>query len=392
MINGGGALLDGYATRAELSSVDPDPLEVPHGLVAAVRHRAPDRGDRDRWFHRRRHRRGRLGATPQPCGRSRPTAASTPAVTHRRHAAVRRAGTRASDYRGRVAAFTVLFCADPLSPHRVDPYFAGQAALVRDLGGAIALVDHDAILAGNAIAATRRVPADLGPVWYRGWMIPADRYAELAAVLAAHGTPLRVEPDDYRAAHELPGWYATFAAVTPATVWTPRKPFDPLPADEVADLVQPLGDGPGIVKDYVKSRKHEWTEACFLPDLADAGHAARVIARLIELQEDTLQGGIVVRRFEDFGRAAGRTAEARVWWVDAEPALVSAHPDTPEQAPRPDLRAITPLVAALGGRFVTTDMALRADGEWRVVEVGDGQVSDLPPTADAALLFSALAR
>ncbi|MEV6964494.1 ATP-grasp domain-containing protein [Hamadaea sp. NPDC051192] len=291
-----------------------------------------------------------------------------------------------------MAAFTVLFCADPLSPHRVDPYFADQATLVRELGGATALVDHDAVLAGNSVTAVRRVPVDAGPVWYRGWMIPADRYAELATVLAGRGTPLRVPPDDYRAAHELPGWYATFAAVTPESVWMPRQPLDPPSPGEIADLVSSLGSGPAIVKDYVKSRKHEWAEACYLPDLADLDHATRVITRLIELQDDTLQGGIVVRRFEDYGRAAGRTAEARAWWVDAEPVLVSAHPDTPDLAPHPDLRAVAPLVAALGGRFVTTDLALRADGEWRVVEVGDGQVSDLPPTADAALLFSALAR
>ncbi|MFD0528379.1 ATP-grasp domain-containing protein [Kitasatospora arboriphila] len=45
----------------------------------------------------------------------------------------------------------------------------------------------------------------------------------------------------------------------------------------------------------------------------------------------------------------------------------------------------------LGCRFVTTDLARRADGAgWRVVEVGDGQVSDLPRGADAASLYAAL--
>ncbi|NUR72156.1 MAG: ATP-grasp domain-containing protein [Hamadaea sp.] len=290
-----------------------------------------------------------------------------------------------------MSAHTVLFCADPLSPRRVDPYFADQEALVREYGGATAFVDHDAVLAGNSAAAVRRVPADAGPVWYRGWMIPADRYAELAIALAAHGTPLVVEPDDYRTAHELPGWYATFESVTPQSVWLPRVPLDPPSRDEVAELVRPLGDGPAIVKDYVKSRKHEWAEACYIPDLADLEHCVHVITRMVELQDDTLQGGIVVRRFEDYGRSTGQAAEARVWWVHTEPVLVSAHPDTPEDVPQPDLSAVAPLVAALGCRFVTTDLAQRADGAWRVVEVGDGQVSDLPAGGGAAALFSALA-
>jgi len=42
---------------------------------------------------------------------------------------------------------------------------------------------------------------------------------------------------------------------------------------DVAGLAARLGSGPAIVKDYVKSRKHEWDEACFIPDLADLAHA-----------------------------------------------------------------------------------------------------------------------
>jgi hypothetical protein len=44
----------------------------------------------------------------------------------------------------------------------------------------------------------------------------------------------------------------------------------------------------------------------------------------------------------------------------------------------------------LGCRFVTTDVALRTDGAWRVVEVGDGQVSDFPRTLEPRVLAGAL--
>ena len=44
-----------------------------------------------------------------------------------------------------------------------------------------------------------------------------------------------------------------------------------------------------------------------------------------------------------------------------------------------------------GCRFVTTDLALRADGGgWMVVEVGDGQVSDLPRGTEVSALFASL--
>jgi len=299
---------------------------------------------------------------------------------------------RADTVSGMPADLTVLFCTDPLTPGRVDAHFAAQAATVRDLGGTVALIDHDALLAGDAPLSVRKVPRDAGPVWYRGWMIPSASYDDLSQALTDRGAPLHVTPDRYRTAHELPGWYATFEAVTPQSVWTPWKPGEEPSQAQIAEWLAPLGSGPAIVKDYVKSRKHEWAEACFIPDATDIEHATTVIARMIELQEDTLQGGVVLRRFENYEQADGRTVEARVWWVDGEPALVSAHPDTPERAPEPDLTAIVLLVRKLGCRFITTDVARRDDGVWRVVEVGDGQVSDLPAGADARVLFSALGR
>ncbi|MBV1850909.1 ATP-grasp domain-containing protein [Catellatospora sp. NEAU-YM18] len=284
----------------------------------------------------------------------------------------------------------MLVPADPLAERRPDPHFAAEAAAIRELGRTVALLDHDALLAGDATAAVRRVPLELGECWYRGWMIPADHYAELATALARRGAALRVPPGDYRAAHELPGWYAHFAAVTPDSVWLPWPPGVPPSVDEVAALVAPLGMGPAVVKDYVKSRKHEWDEACFIPELADTAHAYRVVARMVELQDDFLAGGIVVRRFEAFQRSGGRAVEARVWWVSGQPVLVGAHPDTPDLTAEPNLDAIAPLVREFGPRFVTTDVAQRDDGVWRVVEVGDGQVSDLPRGADPAAVLANL--
>ncbi|MFF7019532.1 ATP-grasp domain-containing protein [Streptomyces klenkii] len=281
----------------------------------------------------------------------------------------------------------ILFCRDPLHPRRADPHFAEDVRAAREAGLRTALLDHDALLAGDAGGAVRGVPRGAGDAWYRGWMVPSGRYAELAGALAAREVTLLTPPDAYRCAHELPGWYAAFTSVTPASVWLPAGPGRAPGAPELAALAAPLGGGPGIVKDFVKSRKHEWHEACYVPDLADTDRLAAVVARFVELQDAFLAGGVVLRAFERFTGAG----EARVWWVDGRPVLVTAHPDHPDRRPEPALDAVAPLVAALGCRFVTTDLARREDGEWRVVEVGDGQVSDLPRGAAPEPLFRALA-
>ncbi|GIE49102.1 ATP-grasp domain-containing protein [Actinoplanes nipponensis] len=276
----------------------------------------------------------------------------------------------------------MLIPGDVLRPRRPDEHFAAEAAAARAAGWTVALVDHDALAAGGpADAAVARVPAGEDAV-YRGWMLGADRYAAMAAALTRRGVTLRTGPEAYRRAHEVPGWAAALTGLTPDTVWTHgagRADFDRARAE--------LGGGPAVLRDWTKSMKHYWYEAVYVPELGDAEAAWRVASRLRELRGDEFTGGFVLRRFEEFGGA-----EARTWWVAGECRLVTAHPDTPYEPPPPGLvpDAVAPAVAALGLPFVTVDLALRADGEWRVIEVGDGQVSDRPVSTPAEELVAAL--
>lgn len=50
------------------------------------------------------------------------------------------------------------------------------------------------------------------------------------------------------------------------------------------------------------------------------------------------------------------------------------------------------LARRLRSRFFTLDVALREDGVWRVVQMGDAQVSGLPDDASAAAFYGALAQ
>ena len=194
---------------------------------------------------------------------------------------------------------------------------------------------------------------------------------------------LRTSAGQYRQAHELPGWYAALAPVTPLSAWTvgvDRVDFDRIRTG--------LGTGPAVLRDHTKSMKHHWHEAAFIPELTDAAAAWRVADRFRQLRDDDLVGGFVLRRFEEF-----TSAEVRTWWVDGVCRLIGPHPDTPDDQPPADLdlTAVTPLVAALALPFVTADLVLRRDGVWRLVELGDGQVSDRPATLAPEELMGVLA-
>jgi hypothetical protein len=77
-----------------------------------------------------------------------------------------------------------------------------------------------------------------------------------------------------------------------------------------------------VLKDYVKSEKHHWAEATFVPDVRDVAAARRVAERFIELRGPELLGGLVVRRFERY-----EGPDVRTWWVDGRAVLITAHPD-----------------------------------------------------------------
>jgi len=197
----------------------------------------------------------------------------------------------------------LLVPSDPLNDRRPDEYYAGDAAAAKELNWTVGFVDHDALGAGDANSAVRRMSGTSDRAVYRGWMIRSEHYAQLEAALTAKDVRLYTDSEQYRKAHELPGWYSIFRSHTAPSVWLTA------PGTEgVLELVKTLPPGPAVVKDWVKSMKHYWDEAAYIPDVRDSDAVMRVAQRFLELRGDDLVGGIVVRSFEHY-----EPGEVRSW-------------------------------------------------------------------------------
>lgn len=272
----------------------------------------------------------------------------------------------------------LVFPGNFLLPRTPDEHFAPEHTAAAAASFSTCLLDDSQLPQASAI----RNPSKLtGSLAYRGWMLTSEQYQGFDTAAQRHAMTLHVSPAQYESAHHLPGWYEHFADLTPVSRWTEGRDVEAAVA-----MVKEVGTKAAVVKDYVKSVKHLWHEACFIPDSTDTQNARAVIERLVHERDDSFQGGIVVRAYEPLSGA-----EVRTWWRDCECVLTSAHPDTPDQVSThvPVNHAQT-AVSALGHPLITVDWAQRTDGTWRVIEVGDAQVSDRPGTTAPDVLIRAL--
>jgi hypothetical protein len=274
-----------------------------------------------------------------------------------------------------------LFPSDPLRPRLVDEHYRIEEEAAKALGLEVGLLNHDLATRGDAAGAVSGISADGSEVVYRGWMLTSLQYHAVAEALGERGLRMVTQPDKYRAGHELPGWYSAVDELSPRSIWTDD--------DNLDELIQRAARWPvelAILRDFTKSMKHYWHEACFVPNVHDPVGLRRVAGRFRELRDDDFTGGYVLRAFETF-----TSPEVRTWWIDGLCVACTAHPDTPDLHPPDDLDLtwLDAPVTRVGAPFVTVDLAKRDDGAWRIVELGDGQVSDLPRTADPTVVFAA---
>lgn len=289
----------------------------------------------------------------------------------------------------------ILLCVDPLDIGRVDPSYEAEAKAAVEAGFAWARVDYEALVdERDPVRAVRKVEAGEELGLYRGWMLRPERYRELHDALVGKGIRLVNAPEQYVHCHHLPESYGVIEGLTPKSVWLPAD----ADAERLAEALRPFGDLPLVLKDYVKSRKHEWAEACFISRASDRDAVGRVVRRFLELQGDGLAGGLVFREFVEF-ESAGRhpksgmplAREHRIFWLDGRPLVSFPYwSDLGQTGEGPPPGTFDEVARRVRSRFFTMDVAKRKDGPWMIVELGDGQVAGLPDDAAAQSFYQAL--
>ena len=191
----------------------------------------------------------------------------------------------------------LLFCDNFLNPREPDEVYAAEFAAARQYGFSPGLISFEALTGGEGDFANRAGgPGDGEGVkgWYRGWMLRGEQYARLFEVMGERGIDLVVTPEAYGQAHYLPEALPLIVEESPVTVW-----MEGTDMERAWEITRSLAGGAMVVKDFVKSAKHRWDEACFIPADAEREKFESVVSAFLRVRGESLNRGLVFREFVD---------------------------------------------------------------------------------------------
>lgn len=248
----------------------------------------------------------------------------------------------------------ILYPLNPLNSKAADEPYQAEYLAALAAGIACSLFDFDALPTGEF--RPQPVLKTDEPTLYRGWMLTPQRYQLLASAIRQCGSTPITSSTQYAQCHHLPGWYAQCRR------WTAETHFFPVDADMAsAARWQTLAEKESLnwpayfVKDYVKS------------NTGDKGSIAQSLAEIpdilaqIELYRGEIEGGVALRQVENYLLET----ERRYFVANGQ-----------SFGPEGSVPELVKLVAStITAPFYSVDVVASKQGELRLVEIGDGQVS-----------------
>lgn len=242
----------------------------------------------------------------------------------------------------------IVFPCMPYALNEFEPTFESQARAAEERGLAVSRFSYEDFQQEGLVRIRPR-PEEEEELVLRGWMLKPAEYEQLSCFATS--------PQHYREMHWLNGWYERIRDFTAETRFLAER-------QEIKGLLAEWGRA--FVKDQVKSCTVDGP-----PIVSNWQELETLRARMVEFRGE-VEGGLCFRRVESY------TQEHRlfVWRGQVH------HRELPEAASE----LAREVASRFHSPFFTIDLGLREDGVWRVIELGDGQVSDLKEWSAQELL------
>ncbi len=293
----------------------------------------------------------------------------------------------------------ILFCESPFQTNKVDEDFNGQFGAASENGFKTLLFNFEDLTSADRFSiATKRIKpnAELVNVIYRGWMLTPKQYSILYNDLLSKNFKLINTIEEYQNCHYLPDSLKFIEGRTPKTVF---EKFDSEKSiDNLIEKSKIFGQKSVVLKDYVKSEKHDWETACFVADASDTDKLKKSIIKLLELRDKYLNEGIVVREFIELNdltiHSKSRmplTEEYRLFFCNKKLVDIYDYWEEGEyKLSKPDTSEFEEIATQIESNFFSMDIARQKNGELIIIELGDGQVAGLPGKTNSKEFYKQL--
>lgn len=284
----------------------------------------------------------------------------------------------------------IIFPAYPHLPRKLNPYFQAEMDAAQRAGFGISIVSDENTV-GPIIITNRTADSYI----YRGWLVKPTYYQEMANTAE---NPLLNSYQDYMSSYELPNWYAQFSDEdTPHSLIIDADEIVKRGLEGLAQYVKDYfeSDAPLMMKDFLKSLKYEWYDACLIKDGTDTKEILRIMTNFFELRGKDFVGGLVFRKLLDLKRAGihpkTRTPvpiEYRTFFLHQKPiATISIWEkevgiDYQTEGVPPPQDFLESVGKKIISPFVAVDIAKDINDKWWTIEVNDGGAAGLPEHMD----------
>lgn len=231
----------------------------------------------------------------------------------------------------------------PFSVKEVDSSYEEEFKLLKNEGFKVYLINID------ELDSTKIYPAYEGEkLIYRGWMLNEENYKKLNNKLNQN---LIVQPKEYLNSHHIVNWYEKIKENTFETHFTD--------VENAENLFKTLQWKEAFIKDYVKSIK------------TGKGSIVDSVEDIERLKKDMLtykgfiEGGLVFRKVEEFDK----TSETRFF-------ILNGFINAPKEVPEAMMNLAEKITQQHNAFFYTIDI-IKQEDKYKVIEIGDGQVSDM---------------
>ena len=284
----------------------------------------------------------------------------------------------------------ILFCDNPFDTRQsVDADYEDEFAAAKKNGFETQIFSYERLTKDkDAAFATRSIKHTdtLQELIYRGWMLKPEHYTLLYNALLKKNYRLINSPVEYQNCHYLPDSYNYIKEYTPKTVWL-KVENQQVNYEHLFNKIVTFGNAALIVKDFVKSQKHYWDTACFIPSAIDKDQVESVVQKFIELQNTDLNEGLVIREFVALNDLTTHSKsgmplkqEYRLFFLNGNLLGCYNYWEEGEYSTEehPPLSMFTEIAGKVENNFFSMDIAKTKTGKWIIIELGDGQVSGLP--------------